>query len=47
MWSKDYLNNYGLELEGKKYIEKIYEEFKFEKFYEERKKLYLNMTKNI
>ena len=36
-----------MELEGKKYIEKIYEEFKFEKFYEERKKLYLNITKNI
>ena len=34
-------------MEGKKYIEKIYEEFKFEKFYEERKKLYLNITKNI
>ena len=41
------LNNYGLELEGKKYIEKIYEVFKFEKFYEERKKLYSNITKNI
>ena len=34
-------------MEGKKYIEKIYEEFKFAKFYEERKKLYLNITKNI
>ena len=44
---KKNLNNYGLELEGKKHIEKIYEVFKLEKFSDERKKLYSNITKNI
>ena len=44
---KKNVNNYGLLLEGKKHIEKIYEIFKFEKFNDERKKFYSNITKNI
>lgn len=44
---KKNLNNYGLILEGKKHLEKIYEVFKFEKFKNERKKFYSNITKNI
>ena len=44
---KKNLNNYGLAIQGKKHIEKIYETFKPEKFIEERKKLYQIITKNI
>ena len=44
---KKNLNNYGLVIQGKKHIEKIYETFKPEKFIEERKKLYQIITKNI
>ena len=44
---KKNINNYGLILEGKKHLEKIYEVFKFEKFKNERKKFFSNITKNI
>ena len=41
------INNYGLELEGKKHIEKIYEILKYDKFNDERKYFYSILTKNI
>jgi len=44
---KKNLNNYGLVIQGKKHIEKIYETFKPAKFIEERKKFYQIITKNI
>ena len=44
---QDNLDNYGLILEGKKHLEKIYKLFKFKQFNEERKKFYEIITKNI
>ena len=44
---KKNLNNYEMNLEGKKYIEKIYEIFKPEIFIEERKLFYKKITQNI
>ena len=41
------LNNFGLVIQGKKHIEKIYEAFKLKKFKEERKKFFEIITKNI
>ena len=41
------IDNYGLKLEGKKHLEKIYEILKYEKFNEERKYFYSILTRNI
>ena len=44
---KKNLNNYGLNIKGKKHIEKIYQIFKYEKYKEEQKKFYEIFTRNI
>ena len=44
---KKTVNNYGLNLKGKKHIEKIYQIFKSEKYKEEQKKFYEIFTRNI
>jgi ubiquitin C-terminal hydrolase len=44
---KKNVNNYGLNVKGKKHIEKLYQIFKSEKYKEEKKKFYELFTRNI